>query len=90
MIAEYKSVGDTEGTTEAQIRNPQFPIRNWHASLLVLLFFLALTVAMTWPWARPHASHPTAIIHSQRVSRGRDGHDVAILMVGIPPPVVVG
>src|SRR5947208_6620400 len=51
MIAEYKSVGDTEGTTEAQIRNPQFAIRNWHASLLVLLFFLALTVAMTWPWA---------------------------------------
>jgi hypothetical protein len=65
MIAEDKNVDSAEQITEAQIRNsqvleprqgqairnPQFAIRNGKQTLLVLLLFLVLTVAMTWPWA---------------------------------------
>jgi hypothetical protein len=47
MIASTEDIQVTARPVTQEIRNPQSAIRNW----LALAFFLALTVAMTWPWA---------------------------------------
>src|SRR5512133_3648797 len=51
MIAESSNLSRAETLIEAEGRTTHYALRTTQELLLVLLFFLALTIAMTWPWA---------------------------------------